>query len=118
MVRPGVSRQKDGERYDQNDLTAAHKKLPFDTKIKVTNLNNNKTVVVRINDRGPYVRGRIIDVSKKAAKELAMLKSGTAPVHIETLESVTVEAKEPAGHLNFVRGSHKRIPKYEVRSMK
>lgn len=108
---PGFHGRKtaNGERYNQNKMTAAHKKLPFGTKVKVTNLNNNKSVIVRINDRGPYVRGRIIDVSKKAAKELAMLGSGTAPVRIETLEVVETEApKKPS---KFVRGSYKRIPK-------
>jgi rare lipoprotein A len=99
-----------GERYNQNDMTAAHKKLPFGTKVRVINLNNNKSVIVRINDRGPYVRGRIIDVSKKAAMELAMLGSGTAPVRIETLEVVEVTpAKKQRSR--FARGSHKRVPK-------
>ena len=98
-----------GERYNQYAMTAAHKKLPFNTKVRVTNLNNNKTVVVRINDRGPFIRGRIIDLSKKAAKEISMLGSGTAPVRVETLEVVEVEAPEKSS--KFVRGSHKRIPK-------
>ena len=98
-----------GERYNQYAMTAAHKKLPFNTKVRVINLNNNKSVIVRINDRGPFIRGRIIDLSKKAAKEIAMLDSGTAPVRIETLEVIEVEApKKPS---RFVRGSHKRIPK-------
>jgi len=108
---PGFHGRKtaNGERYNQNDLTAAHKKLPFGTKVRVTNLNNNKSVIVRINDRGPYVRGRIIDVSKEAAKELAMLGSGTAPVRVETLEVIEVAApKKPS---RFARGSHKRIPR-------
>lgn len=78
-------RTANGERYNQNALTAAHKSLPFDTKVRVINLENDREVIVRINDRGPYVRGRIIDLSKKAAKELAMLGSGTAKVRIESL---------------------------------
>ncbi len=71
-----------GEKYKPTELTAAHKKLPFGTKVKVTNLSNGKTVTVRINDRGPYVAGRIIDLSKAAAKEIGMLNSGVAKVKI------------------------------------
>ncbi len=74
-----------GERFDQHALTAAHRQLPFGTRVQVTNLRNGKRVAVRINDRGPYSRGRLIDVSKAAAEQLDMLKSGTAPVRIETL---------------------------------
>ena len=72
-----------GEKFDKNDLTAAHPTLPLGTKAKVTNLENGKSVDVRINDRGPYVKGRDIDVSRGAAKELDMTKSGIAPVKIE-----------------------------------
>jgi rare lipoprotein A len=72
-----------GEIFSQNEYTAAHKKLPFGTKVIVTNLNNNKTVTVRINDRGPFVKGRIIDLSKKAASDIGMVKSGVATVKIK-----------------------------------
>lgn len=72
-----------GERYSPSALTAAHKKLPFGTNVKVTNLNNGKTVTVRINDRGPFVAGRIIDLSKAAAKEVGMLQSGVVKVKIQ-----------------------------------
>ncbi|CAN7279220.1 MULTISPECIES: septal ring lytic transglycosylase RlpA family protein [Pseudomonas] len=74
-----------GERFDQNALTAAHRTLPFGTRVKVTNLNNDRSVVLRINDRGPYARTRIIDVSKKAAEELGMIRSGVVPVRVESL---------------------------------
>ena len=67
-------------------LTAAHNSLPLGTRIEVTNLNNNKKLVVRINDRGPFVKGRILDLSYGAAKELDMIESGTAPVRIKVLE--------------------------------
>ncbi|MFW5659726.1 MAG: septal ring lytic transglycosylase RlpA family protein, partial [Bacteroidota bacterium] len=76
-----------GERYNKNMMTASHKKLPFGTKVKVTNLANSKSVVVRINDRGPYVPRRIIDVSLAAATELDMLRAGVAPVKIEVIEA-------------------------------
>ncbi|OCR25372.1 lipoprotein [Pseudomonas syringae] len=75
-----------GERFDQNSLTAAHRRLPFGTRVKVTNLDNDKSVVVRINDRGPHTRGRLIDLSRAAAAQLGMLRSGTAQVRVQALE--------------------------------
>src|SRR5262249_53567938 len=72
-----------GEKFDQKKLTAAHPTLPLGTKAKVTNLENGKSVDVRINDRGPYVKGRAIDLSPSAAKELDITKKGLAPVKIE-----------------------------------
>ncbi len=74
-----------GERYNQNGLTAAHKSLPFGTRVRVTNLNNGRSITVRINDRGPYARGRIIDLSKGAARIIGLMNSGVAPVQIEIL---------------------------------
>jgi rare lipoprotein A len=79
-------RTASGERFDQHALTAAHRTLPFGTKVKVTNLNNDRTVVVRINDRGPHIRGRIIDLSREAAERLGMLRAGVAPVRVESLD--------------------------------
>ncbi len=76
-----------GERYNKNALTAAHRTLAFGTKVKVTNLRNGKSVIVRINDRGPWVEGRIIDLSKEAARRLDMLAAGTVPVRIEVVET-------------------------------
>lgn len=76
-------RTASGERLDNSDLTAAHRELPFGSLVRVTNLANQQSVVVRINDRGPHGGGRIIDVSRKAAEQLGMLRSGTAQVKIE-----------------------------------
>lgn len=73
-----------GDIFDQTKMTAAHPSLPMGTKAQVTNLDNDKTVEVRINDRGPYAKDRVIDVSKAAAKKLDMHKDGTAHVRIET----------------------------------
>lgn len=73
-----------GERFSMWQLTAAHRTLPFDTKIKVTNLANGKSVELRVNDRGPFVAGRILDVSRGAAAKLGMIESGTARVRIES----------------------------------
>lgn len=74
-----------GERYDMNKMTAAHKKLPFGSMVKVTNMDNGRQVVVRITDRGPFVHGRIIDLSRAAAKKIDMIQAGTARVHIRVL---------------------------------
>jgi rare lipoprotein A len=71
-----------GEVYHSSALTAAHKKIPFGRKVKVTNLANGKTVKVRINDRGPFVSGRIIDLTSKAAKKIDMMNAGVVRVKI------------------------------------
>lgn len=75
-----------GELYQQKKLTAAHRTLPFDTKIKVTNLRNKRYVVVRINDRGPFVEGRILDLSKEAAIRLDFLDQGLTEVRLDIVE--------------------------------
>lgn len=71
-----------GEIFRQGKRTAAHKTLPFGTKVKVKNIDNGRTVKVRINDRGPFVAGRIIDLSKKGARKLNMVRAGVANVEI------------------------------------
>ena len=74
-----------GEQYDTNQLTAAHRTLPFNAKIKVTNLRNGRAVVLRINDRGPNIAGRLLDVSGKAAQLLGFTKAGKTPVRVTVL---------------------------------
>ncbi|MCP4547760.1 MAG: septal ring lytic transglycosylase RlpA family protein [bacterium] len=74
-----------GETFDKNAMTAAHKTLPFGTRVRVTNLGNGRSVVVRINDRGPFIRGRIIDLSRKAAERLGFRKAGLAKVRVEII---------------------------------
>lgn len=74
-----------GERFNQYDLTAAHRHLPFGTRVRVTNMDNGRTVVVRINDRGPFVGDRVIDLSKGAAQVLGVVGSGVAPVRVDVL---------------------------------
>jgi len=78
-------RTASGERFDQASLSAAHRRLPFGTRVLVTNLANGKTVTVQINDRGPHTRGRLIDVSRAAAEQLGMIGSGTAKVRVQSL---------------------------------
>jgi rare lipoprotein A len=75
-----------GETFDMHDLTAAHRTFPFGTRVRVTNLENNKTVIVRVNDRGPFKEGRIMDVSLGAAKEIDLILNGTARARLEVLE--------------------------------
>ncbi|WP_276498477.1 septal ring lytic transglycosylase RlpA family protein [Pontibacter litorisediminis] len=75
-----------GERYRRGKLTAAHKKLPFGTQVKVTNLQNNKSVRVKITDRGPFVSGRIVDLSEAAAKRVDMVESGVVPVKLKVIK--------------------------------
>ena len=79
-------RTASGERFDQNQLTAAHRTLPFGSRVRVTNLHNDKSVLVRINDRGPYARSRLIDLSQKAAEQLDMLRAGVVPVRVESVD--------------------------------
>lgn len=81
------NRSASGERFNQNALTAAHRSLPFGTNVRVTNLNNGRSVVVRINDRGPFTRGRVIDLSAGAARMLGIIQTGVAPVKLEVLEN-------------------------------
>ncbi len=76
-----------GETYNQNDLTAAHRTLPFNTVVRVINMDNGKAVTVRINDRGPYAHGRIIDLSQEAARRIDMINSGVAPVRLVLVSS-------------------------------
>ena len=75
-----------GETFDMNALTAAHRTFPFGTKIRVTNLANNKVVMVRVNDRGPFVDGRIIDLSLGVAKVIDLMQTGTTRVRLEVLQ--------------------------------
>jgi rare lipoprotein A len=76
-------RTASGEKFNQKKKTAAHRTLPFGTKIKVTNLKNGKSVKVRVNDRGPFVAGRIVDLSKGAARKIGMKKDGVVSVEIQ-----------------------------------
>jgi rare lipoprotein A len=93
-----------GEKYDMYSLTAAHRTLPFNTIVKVKNLDNGKSVQVRINDRGPYAKNRIIDLSKQAAKEINMLGPGTAHVALILMD----------GDLKNARIADLKVPTYTI----
>lgn len=90
-----------GETYDMNKISAAHKTLPLNTWVEVRNLDSNKVLAVRINDRGPFIRGRIIDLSREAAKEMDMLTTGVARVSVRAISEAKgrrmamAQAKEP-----------------------
>ena len=75
-----------GRTYDERELTAAHRTLPFGTRVRVTNVANGRSVVVTITDRGPFARGRIIDVSRRAARKLGFWRDGIAKVRVEVIQ--------------------------------
>jgi rare lipoprotein A len=87
-------RTASGERFDQTKLTAAHRNLPFDSWVRVTNLENHRIVVVRINDRGPYAKGRVIDLSARAARDLGMKQRGSARVRIDSIPAPLEQVAE------------------------
>lgn len=76
-----------GEKYDKNEFTCAHKSLPFGTKVRVTRLDNKKSVVVRVNDRGPFVDGFVVDISRSAAEQIGLVKDGVTRVKVEVVEA-------------------------------
>ena len=76
------SRTANGEHFNPNGYTAAHRTLPFGTKLRVTNVANGRSVVVRVNDRGPFIKGRVLDLSKGAARAIGMIGAGTASIRM------------------------------------
>jgi len=98
-----------GEVFDLNGLTAAHHSLPLPSIVQVTNLENGRSLTLRVNDRGPFARGRIIDVSRQAAKLLGFEQQGTAKVHVRVLESDTLEAQAVARRNGVEEGSQPRV---------
>lgn len=108
-----------GELYHKDKLTAAHKDLPFGTMIKVTRLDNKKSVVVKVNDRGPYIKGRIVDLSKAAAKKLDLITVGKARVKVEVIsrgEEDLISSSVPVPNLESLRSEEKKAeaPKEEL----
>ncbi len=102
-------RTANGERYDMYGMTAAHKTLPFGTLVQVTNHRTGKSTIVRINDRGPYAHGRIIDLSKSAAQEVGLLGSGVAPVSIKAI-TPSKQPQKPVGTVAFIAASQPVLP--------
>ncbi|MBT1702650.1 septal ring lytic transglycosylase RlpA family protein [Chryseosolibacter indicus] len=103
-----------GEKYKHNKLTGAHRSLPFGTKVKVTNTANNKSVEVIINDRGPWVESRIIDLSKSAAEELGFINQGVAEVQLEVLDPGDGKTSDPARTIDQVTVEDKEFYEFEI----
>jgi rare lipoprotein A len=107
-----------GEKYKHNKLTGAHKTLPFGTKVKVTNTTNNQSVEVTINDRGPYVDGRIIDLSKAAAEQLGFVNLGLADVTLEVVDPGDGRRSDPAKPIGQVSVDEKEFYNFEIGRVK
>ncbi|HYC83834.1 MAG TPA: septal ring lytic transglycosylase RlpA family protein [Chryseosolibacter sp.] len=103
-----------GEKYRHSRLTAAHKSLPFGTKVKVTNTANNKTVEVVINDRGPWVDNRIIDLSRSAAEKLDFINQGLAEVQVEVVDAGDGKQSDPAKTVDHVVVEEKEFYDFEI----
>lgn len=106
-----------GEKYKHNKLTAAHKSLPFGTKVKVTNLANNQSVEVVINDRGPYVDGRIIDLSKSAAEILGFVNLGLADVQVLVVDAGEGKTSDPVQVIGQVSVEEKEFYDFQISRM-
>jgi rare lipoprotein A len=103
-----------GEKYKHSKLTAAHKSLPFGTKVKVTNVANSQSVEVIINDRGPYVDGRIIDLSKSAAEKLGFISQGLAEVQVEVIDAGQGKTSDPVQVIGQVSVEEKEFYDFEI----
>jgi rare lipoprotein A len=103
-----------GEKYKHNKLTAAHKSLPFGTKVKVTNIANNESVEVMINDRGPYVDNRVIDLSKSAAEKLGFVNQGLAEVRIEVIDAGDGKSSDHGKTIDHVAVEEKEFYDFEI----
>ena len=107
-----------GEKYKHNKLTAAHKSLPFGTKVKVTNVANSQTVEVIINDRGPYVDGRIIDLSRSAAEQLGFVNQGLAEVQVEVIDAGKGRTSDPAVTITNVSVDENEFYDFQIERLK
>jgi rare lipoprotein A len=103
-----------GEKYRSSKLTAAHKTLPFGTRIRVTNLSNNESVEVVVNDRGPYVENRVIDLSKAAAEKLGFVNQGLADIRLEVIDAGDGKTSDPAKTIDHVSVDEKEFYDLEI----
>jgi rare lipoprotein A len=106
-----------GEKYRHNKLTGAHKSLPFGTRVRITNLANNQTVEVIINDRGPYVEGRIIDLSKSAAEQLGFVNQGLADVQLEVIDAGKGKTSDPVQVIGQVSVDENEFYDFEIQRL-
>jgi rare lipoprotein A len=106
-----------GEKYKHNKMTAAHKTLPFGTKIKVTNVTNKKSVEVTVNDRGPWVENRIVDLSKAAAEKLDFINQGVADVEVEVIDPGDGKHSDPTKTIDHVVVDEKEFYDFEIQRL-
>lgn len=107
-----------GEKYRHSKLTAAHKTLPFGTRVRITNLSNNATVEVIINDRGPYVDNRIIDISKSAAEKLGFINQGLADIKLEVVDPGDGKTSDPIKTVDQVLVEEEEFYEFEISRLK
>lgn len=107
-----------GEKYRHNKLTAAHKTLPFGTTVRVTNLSNNSSVEVIVNDRGPYVDNRIVDLSKSAAEKLGFVSQGLADIRLEVVDAGDGKSSDPIKTVDHVLVEEKEFYEFEISRLK
>lgn len=107
-----------GEKYRHNKLTAAHKTLPFGTRVRVTNVSNNESVEVVINDRGPYVENRIIDLSKAAAEKLGFVNQGLADIRLEVIDAGDGKTSDPIKTFDHVVVEDNEFYEFEITRLK
>ena len=107
-----------GEKYRHNKLTAAHKTLPFGTRVRITNLGNNQSVEVIINDRGPYVENRIVDLSKSAAEKLGFVNQGLAEIKLEVIDAGDGKTSDPIKTVDHVTVEEKEFYDFEITRLK
>lgn len=107
-----------GEKYRHNKLTAAHKTLPFGTIVRVTNLTNNKSVDVVVNDRGPYVENRIIDLSKSAAEKLNFVNQGLTDIRLVVIDAGDGKTSDPIKTVDHVAVDEKEFYDFEISRLK
>ncbi|HOX82687.1 MAG TPA: septal ring lytic transglycosylase RlpA family protein [Chryseolinea sp.] len=107
-----------GEKYRHTKLTGAHKTLPFGTKVRITNLSNNESVEVTINDRGPYVEDRIIDLSRAAAEKLGFVNQGLTEVKLEVIDAGDGKTSDPGRTIDNVTVDEKEFYKFKIERAK
>jgi len=107
-----------GEKYRHNKLTAAHKTLPFGTRVRITNVSNNESVDVVINDRGPYVENRIVDVSKSAAEKLGFVNQGLADIRLEVIDPGDGKTSDPIKTVDQVLVEEEEFYEFEISRLK
>jgi rare lipoprotein A len=107
-----------GEKYRHNKLTAAHKTLPFGTRVRLTNLGNNESVEVVINDRGPYVENRVVDVSKSAAEKLGFVNQGLADIRLEVVDAGDGKTSDPIKTIDRVDVEEQEFYEFEITRLK